>query len=162
MLEIVPIATHHVDAYHLAMDLVARENRYFGINQAPPMTDLKVYLEHAIANDQPFFAATAQAQVFGWCDIQFRDFGNFRHVGMLSVGVLGPMRGRGVGRALIKAAIEKGWSKGMERIELEVCSRNVPAIHLYRKIGFLVEGVKQRAYRATNGFDDMIVMALLK
>jgi L-phenylalanine/L-methionine N-acetyltransferase len=49
--------------------------------------------------------------------------------------------GRGVGSALLAAAIEcADHSLGLRRIELTVFADNAPAIALYRKFGFVEEG----------------------
>jgi len=50
-------------------------------------------------------------------------------------------RGRGVGTALMKAALDlaDNWI-GLRRVELKVFVDNEPAIALYKKFGFEVEG----------------------
>jgi len=48
----------------------------------------------------------------------------------------------------------------LERIELEVFASNAPAIKLYEKVGFVVEGVKQKARKLDDIYDDLIEMAL--
>jgi RimJ/RimL family protein N-acetyltransferase len=48
----------------------------------------------------------------------------------------------------------------LERIELEVFASNTPAITLYEKKGFVVEGVKKKARKLDGVYDDMIQMAL--
>lgn len=49
-------------------------------------------------------------------------------------------RGRGVGSALIHAAIALGREQGLHKLSLEVFSHNTAAIALYRKCGFLEAG----------------------
>jgi RimJ/RimL family protein N-acetyltransferase len=48
----------------------------------------------------------------------------------------------------------------LERIELGVFASNIPAIKLYEKAGFVVEGVKKKARKLDGVYDDMIQMAL--
>lgn len=45
-------------------------------------------------------------------------------------------RGRGVGRALVLAAVERARSRGAARIELDTNEDNAPAIALYEALGF--------------------------
>jgi putative acetyltransferase len=49
--------------------------------------------------------------------------------------------GQGVGTALIEAAIDlaDNW-RNLTRLELRVFTDNAPAIHLYEKVGFEIEG----------------------
>lgn len=50
-------------------------------------------------------------------------------------------RGRGVARALLRAAVERARAEGARRITLRVLGHNAPARALYASEGFAVEGV---------------------
>jgi ribosomal protein S18 acetylase RimI-like enzyme len=78
------------------------------------------------------------------------------------MAVARPWRGRGVGSALLAAAIEKARSEGLHKLSLEVFPHNDAAIALYRKFGFAEEGRRVKHYRRANGERwDSIVMGLL-
>jgi ribosomal protein S18 acetylase RimI-like enzyme len=71
-------------------------------------------------------------------------------------------RGRGVGSALLAAAIEKARGDGLHKLSLEVFAHNDAAIALYRKVGFVEEGRRVKHYRRASGeLWDSIVMGLL-
>jgi len=53
-----------------------------------------------------------------------------------NVGVLPQHRGLGLGRALVLKALHGFRSAGLQRVYLEVTGENVPAVELYRSIGF--------------------------
>ncbi|MFF8834747.1 GNAT family N-acetyltransferase [Streptomyces sp. NPDC015130] len=53
----------------------------------------------------------------------------------------GSVRGRGVGRALLRAAAERARAEGARRITLRVLGHNAPARALYASEGFAVEGI---------------------
>ncbi len=53
-----------------------------------------------------------------------------------NVGVLPQHRGLGLGRALVLKSLHGFRSAGLERVYLEVTGENVPAVELYRSIGF--------------------------
>ncbi|QIS75779.1 GNAT family N-acetyltransferase [Streptomyces sp. DSM 40868] len=55
--------------------------------------------------------------------------------------VAGEARGRGVGRALIRAAVDRARERGARRLTLRVLGHNTPARSLYASEGFAVEGV---------------------
>ncbi|MEU3608114.1 GNAT family N-acetyltransferase [Streptomyces sp. NPDC035033] len=57
------------------------------------------------------------------------------------LAVAGAVRGQGVGRALLRAALAKARADGATRITLRVLGHNVPARALYEAEGFAVEGV---------------------
>jgi ribosomal protein S18 acetylase RimI-like enzyme len=56
--------------------------------------------------------------------------------------VRGGAQGRGLGRALTEAAIERSRERGAKRIQLDVEEGNGPARALYEKAGFAVKGSK--------------------
>jgi len=58
------------------------------------------------------------------------------HVGRLGMGVKAGFRDQGIGKALLKAALERGFRQGLERVELEVFRSNGSAVHLYEATGF--------------------------
>ena len=60
-------------------------------------------------------------------------------------------RGRGVGAALVLAAVDWARAEGLHKLCLEVFAHNAPAIALYRKCGFVEEGRRVRQYRRANG-----------
>ncbi len=74
-----------------------------------------------------------------------------RHVGSIGMSVRDDRQGRGVGSALMKAAIElaDGWLN-YQRLELNVYTDNLSALALYRKFGFVIEGTF-RAYAFRDG-----------
>ena len=64
-----------------------------------------------------------------------------RHVGSIGMAVRDDWQGRGVGTALMEAALDlaDNWLN-LTRVELSVYVDNAPAIALYEKFGFEVEG----------------------
>jgi RimJ/RimL family protein N-acetyltransferase len=71
-------------------------------------------------------------------------------------------RNRGVGTALMRRAIE--WARGtgvLTRLQLQVFARNAPAIHLYQKLGFQIEGSRRNAILRDGEYIDSLMMALL-
>jgi GNAT superfamily N-acetyltransferase len=53
-----------------------------------------------------------------------------------NVGVLPQHRGLGLGRALVLKALHGFRSAGLQRVYLEVTGDNLPAVELYRSLGF--------------------------
>jgi RimJ/RimL family protein N-acetyltransferase len=81
--------------------------------------------------------------------------------GEIGMAVLKEWRGRGVGSALLAAAIEWARAEGLHKLSLEVFPHNEAAIGLYRKFGFVEEGRLVKQYRRQNGeLWDVIQMGL--
>jgi RimJ/RimL family protein N-acetyltransferase len=83
----------------------------------------------------------------------------FGELGML---VARPWRGRRVGTALVAAAIEWARARGLHKLTLSVFSHNEAAIALYRKFGFVEEGLRSKHMRRSDGeLWDLLEMGLL-
>ena len=96
------------------------------------------------------FARTAAGSVVAVADGQV--------IGML---VGRDWRGRGVGSALVQAAISRARGQGLHKLCLEVFAHNTAAIALYCKSGFVEEGRRIGQYRRASGeLWDSIVMGL--
>ena len=72
------------------------------------------------------------------------------------VAVVPERRERGVGYRLLDYAVKTSRGRGLETIFLEVRSKNLPALALYRAYGFEKVGLRKGYYK--NPDDDAIVM----
>jgi ribosomal protein S18 acetylase RimI-like enzyme len=82
--------------------------------------------------------------------------------GELGMTVAWEWRGRGVGSALLAAAIEWARERGLHKLSLSVFPHNTAAIALYRKFGFVEEGRRVKHFRRANGeLWDALDMGLL-
>lgn len=77
---------------------------------------------------------------------------------ILSVAVEPSAQRRGIGRALMNAALEYGRGSSVRLVLLEVRRSNRPAIKLYRSLSFSAMGVRP-AYYADTG-EDAVEMSL--
>jgi putative acetyltransferase len=85
------------------------------------------------------------------------------HAAMIGIAVHDAYIGRGVGAALMTAAIDlaENWLQ-YTRLELTVFVDNVAAISLYRKFGFDIEGTHKRYAIRHGEYIDTYSMARLK
>jgi len=66
------------------------------------------------------------------------------------MAVVRPWRGRGVGTALMVAAIDWAREQGLHKLSLNVFAHNVAAIALYRKFGFTALSRPERIMEITD------------
>jgi RimJ/RimL family protein N-acetyltransferase len=163
-IQIVPIAEEHIESLHRCFDAVARERKYLARVQAPPLESVRQFALKSIESATIRLVALSQegnqTRVVGWCDISPVEREGFTHRAKLGMGVHKDFRRRGIGTRLINEAIGRAKEKGLERIELGVFASNTPAIKLYEKAGFIIEGVKKKARKLDGVYDDLIQMAL--
>jgi len=66
-----------------------------------------------------------------------------RHTVYVAIGIREGQRGKGIGTQLFKTLELWAREKNLRRIELTVIEHNEPAVALYQKMGFEIEGIKQ-------------------
>ncbi|MEN3061264.1 MAG: ribosomal protein S18-alanine N-acetyltransferase, partial [Candidatus Methanosuratincola petrocarbonis] len=111
------------------------------------------FMEHHWENPRIFLVAQVGEKVVGYnmCRIEFgisnikRDFAKKGHV--ISIAVLEGYRGMGIGQRLMEDGMKNVRESGASEIYLEVRQSNLPAIQLYRKLGFRAVRVLEGYYR---------------
>jgi GNAT superfamily N-acetyltransferase len=149
-----------VPAFLEAVGAVARERRWLMALDAFPADATLAFVQDNLARGHPQVVAALDGRIVGWCDIvPLAPFEGFLHNGRLGMGVVAEWRGRGLGGALMDAALALAPTAGFSRIELEAFAFNSVALALYRGRGFVVEGLK-RGVRILDGrADDLVCMA---
>jgi putative acetyltransferase len=86
-----------------------------------------------------------------------------RHVGSIGMAVRDDWQGKGVGTALMEAALDlaDNWLN-LTRIELRVYVENAAGVALYEKFGFEIEGTHRRLAFRNGEYVDAYSMARLK
>ncbi|AKM29548.1 hypothetical protein AB870_04455 [Pandoraea faecigallinarum] len=112
--------------------------------------------------DAGVFGAFENERLVGVLGLGRQTRRNFSHVGFLwGMYVQADAMGRGIGRALVDAALALARSQpGLRHITLQVNAENRAAIALYRSFGFVEIGREPDAMRVGNGFCDDIRMYL--
>lgn len=160
--EIVPIARQHVAGFREVLDGVARERRYLAFLEAPPPGRVRSFVLSHLRNGTPHFVAVEDGRVVGWCDVTPKTHETLRHSGVLGMGVAASHRGHGVGAALLRSTIDRAFAHGLTRVELVVREDNLPAVALYRRHGFELEGRLRRYLIVDGAAHDALQMARLK
>ena len=101
-----------------------------------------------------FFVATDNNTVVGY--ISF--YCIIDETEIVNVCVMPEHRGKGLGKALTKCAIDFNREINGSRVMLEVRKSNAPAIKLYESLGFIPVGVSKNHYKMPT--EDAILMNL--
>lgn len=91
--------------------------------------------------DVRMLVAVADEEVVGMCGLHTNANPRRAHAAMVGMTVHADWHGRGVGTALLEQTVSlaDNWLH-LLRLELTVFTDNLPAIKLYRKFGFVIEG----------------------
>ncbi|MBR1232334.1 GNAT family N-acetyltransferase [Bradyrhizobium sp. AUGA SZCCT0182] len=158
-IEVRQIREEDIESFHAAIDAVAREHRYLALLEAPPIERATAFVRRNIEKGYPQFVAIADREVIGWCNIPPASREVMAHVGDLFMGLLPQWRGQGLGERLLRESLVAADAFGYLRIELGVFADNPSAAALYRKAGFVEEGIKRRAILINGVFHDEVIMA---
>lgn len=156
------IAEADAESFRACLDTVAREKRYLAQTEALPLARIQGFVKDSVAQDAVQFVAMDGGRVVGWADIFPGWAQAVTHTGTLGMGVHPDYRGRGLGRRLLQACIDKAWRQGITRVTLEARADNLPAIRLYESLGFQQEALKPKALRFDGVYFDAVQMRLLK
>jgi len=108
--------------------------------------------------------ACAENEIIGQLGLHtFPNHPRRRHAGQIGMAVMDDWQGKGAGTALMQAAVDLAdkWLN-LTRLELDVYIDNEPAIRLYKKFGFVIEGtLVNYAYR-DGQYVDTYTMARLR
>lgn len=90
----------------------------------------------------------------------FDDLARHAEVG---IALLPEARGRGIGTAAIQRIVEFAFVRcNLRRVHLQAISSNQAAIRAYEKAGFVVEGRQREHAWVRGGYEDIVVMGLLR
>ena len=107
--------------------------------------------------------ACAGGEVVGSLGLEAVSRPRMRHTGRIGMAVRDDWQGKGVGTALMRAALDlaDNWL-GLSRVELTVYTDNAAGIALYEKFGFEVEGTHRRFAFRNGEYVDSYSMARLR
>jgi len=90
-----------------------------------------------------YIVAVSEEMIIGYAVgiIRYESLGH-----VVSIAVDEKVRRKGVGERLMTEIIERLCRRGAKRVRIEVRESNLPAIKLYTKLGFTIEGKIKRYY----------------
>lgn len=111
---------------------------------------------YQMVSPNTFLVAEHEGNVIGYVigTLEARDKGH-----VVSIGVHPNYRKRGVATALLNEVISRFNARGVKIVKLEVRVSNLPAINLYRKLGFEITGTVEKYY--SDGEDAYMMMKSL-
>ncbi|MDN4616475.1 GNAT family N-acetyltransferase [Paenibacillus sp. PsM32] len=128
------------------------------LNEAEQRDMIRYALRSANSN---IFLAEHEGQIIGYLEAIGGKVARNRHSVYIVVGVLQEYANRGIGRRLFQTMIHWAQDRHLHRLELNVQGNNERALHLYRSLGFRIEGIQKNALVVEQRYVDLIQMGLL-
>jgi len=139
------------------VESVASEGRY--IVPESSRKDWDRAIREIKARKSLIIVASVAGKTVGMALLTRGKFAKNRHVGFLGISILKEFRGLGIGNALMRYIMKWAEKSGLEKISLTVFSTNKPAIRLYTKFGFQIEGVCKKHFKIKGKYVDDLIMA---
>lgn len=119
----------------------------------------KLIYEDSIAGKNIFLVAEAEGKIVGLARLQGSKLSRFRHKAEFGICISKKYWGHGIGKVLIKNIIRCADTAGIKKISLNAVQTNTKAIQLYKKYGFVEEGllVKDRIHKDGNYYNTVIM-----
>jgi len=147
------------------VNALAREARLLFVMPIDPETgveSLVAFLQsNAASGNHTVLVAESQGALAGLATATGGVHPAKRDTVEVGIGVLESHRGRGIGRALMEGLEIWARGAGIHRLQLPVVTSNAPAIALYRRVGFEVEGVLRESVQLDGRSLDQFMMAKL-
>lgn len=130
-----------------------------------PFPSIEMWRKRLAEPPEGFFSlvACADGEVVGQIGLHsFPNHPRRRHVGQIGMAVRDDWQGKGIGTSLMQAVVELAdkWLN-LSRLELDVYVDNEPAIRLYKKFDFAIEGTGVNYAFRDGQFVDVYLMARL-
>lgn len=150
------IALRNVNGYSLRRCGIDDLKSVIDINEKTLPEHYTEYFFESLLREIPeaFIVAELENEIVGYimCKLEF-GFSNFRKLGfvkkghVVSISLLEKHRGKYIGEALMMEGTNGVVARKGDEIYLEVRTSNLPAISLYRKLGFQTKSILKSYYR---------------
>ena len=123
----------------------------------------KLIYEDSIAEKTIFLVAEVEGKIVGFTRCEGSKLSRFRHKAEFGICISKDYWGYGIGKVLLENVLMWADTEGIEKISLTVVESNSKAIELYKRYGFVEEGllIKDRIHKDGNYYNTVIMGRLL-
>ena len=149
------------------LDQIGQESSFTSLDEnglSISESEMQIFIDkQAQSENQITLLAFLNDELAGIINITADQRPRVRHIGDIFLGIKKAFWGFGLGSILMEEAIEWAKTSGViRRLQLTVQKRNLAAIHLYEKMGFITEGLQERGACIERGeFLDVYLMGKL-
>jgi len=116
-------------------------------------------IEQYLQTHSLILIAHADDKIVGFLSAEKGCYNRIKHTAYIVVGILPEYQGKSIGTNFFRKLEEWARESKLTRLELTVMIYNEGAIHLYKKNGFVIEGVKRKSILLDGTYVDEYYMA---
>lgn len=119
----------------------------------------KLIYEDSVAKRTLFLVAEVEGKIVGFTRCEGNKLSRFRHKAEFGICILKEYWGQGIGKVLLENVLLWADTVGIKKISLTVVQTNIKAIQLYKRYGFIEEGIliKDRLHKDGNYYNTVIM-----
>jgi RimJ/RimL family protein N-acetyltransferase len=123
----------------------------------------KLIHEDSIAEKNMFLVAQADGKIVGFTRCEGNSLTRFRHKAEFGICILKEYWSYGIGKVMLESILTWAPSAEIEKITLTVVQTNTKAIQLYKRYGFVEEGllIRDRIHKDGNYYNTVIMGKLI-
>ena len=148
-------------AYFECVKSIDQETKFMMFEPDERQFDENLITSYLTNKDDLFVGAFNEHEIVGFLAAKRGNFRRIRHSAYIVIGIRHAFQGQGIGLKLFDKLDEWARKNQLKRLELTVEVSNTPAINLYEKQGFSIEGIKRKTMLVDGEFVDEYMMAKL-
>ena len=148
-------------AYFECLKSIDQETKFMMFEPDERQFDEDLIVNNLSNENDLFLGAFSEHEIVGFLAAKRGNFRRIRHSAYIVIGIRQTFQGQGIGSKLFDKLDEWARKNQLKRLELTVEVSNTPAINLYEKHGFSIEGIKSKTMLVDGEFVDEYMMAKL-
>lgn len=150
-----------VRMYFECLKKIDQETKFMMFEPDERQFDENLITSYLTNKDDLFIGVFSEHEIVGFLSAKRGSFRRIRHSAYIVIGIRQAFQRQGIGSKLFDKLDEWARKNQLKRLELTVEVSNTPAINLYEKQGFSIEGIKRKTMLVDGEFVDEYMMAKL-
>ena len=148
-------------AYFECLKSIDQETKFMMFEPDERQFNEELIVNYLSDESDLFLGVFSEHEIVGFLVAKRGTFRRIRHSAYIVIGIRRSFQGQGIGTKLFDKLDEWARKYQVKRLELTVEVSNTPAINLYEKQGFSIEGIKRKTMLVDGEFVDEYMMAKL-
>ncbi len=142
-----------------AADAIVESREYIQKEKARSLSEEQAFIDKVEKEGHLYAVVEVDGKIHGIARVLRGELEMKRHCGVFRTWISENVQGIGIGKSIMKYALDWCEKEGLHKLWLTVFSSNTIAHKLYEQYGFVIEGVQEDQLCIKGEFEDEIYMA---
>lgn len=154
-----PVRVEDANEIIRGVEYIVRAGEYLQKESPNSLREEQVFIEGVRSKGNMYTAIEIEGKVAGIARVLRGELDMKRHTGVFRTWLMKGAQGKGIGKKIMEYTLEWAKQNELHKVWLTVFSGNEGAIYLYKKYGFVEEGVQKDQVIINGQYQDEIFMA---